>query len=82
MIRLTRLNGQPITVNAELVQWIENSPDTVITLTSGEKLMVLESAKEVAAASVAYRRAITRPGRVAEGSQEKGLSAGEREQRV
>jgi flagellar protein FlbD len=58
MICLTRLNGQSITVNAELIQWVESAPDTVITLTSGEKLMVLESAEQVRSAAMAYRREI------------------------
>jgi flagellar protein FlbD len=47
MIHLTRLNNQPFIVNADLIKFIENSPDTVITLLTGEKLVVLESADEV-----------------------------------
>ena len=58
MISLTRLKGRPITVNAELIQWVESAPDTVITLTGGEKLMVLEGAEEVKRAVIAYRREI------------------------
>ena len=47
MIHLTRLNNQPLVVNADLIKFIENAPDTVITLITGEKLVVRESAAEV-----------------------------------
>jgi len=47
MIYLTRLNNQPLVVNADLIKFIENSPDTVITLLTGEKLIVRESVEEV-----------------------------------
>jgi flagellar protein FlbD len=47
MIHLTRLNNQPLVVNADLIKFIENAPDTVITLLTGEKLVVRESVEEV-----------------------------------
>ncbi|MGA8223755.1 MAG: flagellar FlbD family protein [Candidatus Acidiferrales bacterium] len=47
MIHLTRLNNQPLVVNADLIKFIENAPDTVITLLTGEKLVVRETAQEV-----------------------------------
>lgn len=47
MIQLTRLNNQPLIVNADLIKFIENAPDTVITLLTGEKIVVRESADEV-----------------------------------
>jgi flagellar protein FlbD len=47
MIHLTRLNGQPLVVNADLIKFIENAPDTVITLLTGEKLVVRESVDEL-----------------------------------
>ena len=47
MIHLTRLNSQPLVVNADLIKFIENAPDTVITLLTGEKLVVRESVAEV-----------------------------------
>ena len=56
MICLTRLNQQPIALNADLIKWIESSPDTVITLITGEKLVVLESCEEVIAAVNEFRR--------------------------
>ena len=47
MIHLTRLNNTPLVVNADLIKFIENSPDTVITLITGEKVVVRESAEQV-----------------------------------
>jgi flagellar protein FlbD len=47
MIHLTRLNNQPLVVNADLIKFIENAPDTVITLITGEKLVVREPVEEV-----------------------------------
>jgi flagellar protein FlbD len=56
MIRLTRLNNRPLVVNSDLIKFIENAPDTVITLVTGEKIVVLETAEEVMTRIVAYRR--------------------------
>lgn len=47
MIRITRLNGQEVYVNADLILFLEKSPDTVITLQNGKKLMAKESIPEV-----------------------------------
>jgi flagellar protein FlbD len=47
MIHLTKLNNQPLVLNADLIKFIENAPDTVITLITGEKLVVKESVNEV-----------------------------------
>ena len=47
MIHLTRLNNQPLLVNVDLIKFIENAPDTVITLLTGEKLVVRETVDEV-----------------------------------
>ncbi len=58
MIRLTRLNNQPLAVNSDLIKFIEQAPDTVITLVTGEKLVVRESAEEVLERIVGFRRAI------------------------
>lgn len=43
MIRLTRLNGQEFLLNSELIKFMEETPDTVVTLISGERLVVSES---------------------------------------
>ena len=58
MIHLTRLNHISLVLNAELIESIEVTPDTLISLTTGQKLVVLESADEVVRRVVEYRRAI------------------------
>ena len=58
MIHLTRLNRISLVLNAELIESIDVTPDTLISLTSGQKLVVLESAEEVVRRVVEYRRAI------------------------
>jgi flagellar protein FlbD len=56
MIGLTRLNGRPVVLNAELIETVESTPDTVVSLTSGKKFVVLESPDEVIERVVQYRR--------------------------
>jgi flagellar protein FlbD len=56
MIRLTRLNRQPLVVNSDLIEFIENAPDTVITLINGEKVVVLESTEEILEQIVKFRQ--------------------------
>jgi flagellar protein FlbD len=56
MIELTRLNNHPLVVNSDLIKLVEQAPDTVITLLSGEKIVVRESAQEVLARVVQFRR--------------------------
>jgi len=58
MIRLTRINRVPLVLNADLIEHVEITPDTVIAMTSGQKFMVLESADEVIQKVVDYRRSI------------------------
>ncbi len=58
MIRLTRLNNQPLTVNSDLIKFVEQSPDTLITLVTGEKIVVRETADEVLARLIEFRRSI------------------------
>jgi flagellar protein FlbD len=57
MIRLTRLGGEPFVLNADLICYVEALPDTFITLTSGERLVVTESLDEVMRRAVAYQQA-------------------------
>ncbi len=57
MIRLTRLSGEELVVNAELIETAEATPDTVVTLTTGRKVVVRESLDELIELVVAYRRA-------------------------
>lgn len=56
MIELTKLNGTPFIVNAELIETIEATPDTVITLINGRKMMVKETVDEVVTKAVAYKK--------------------------
>jgi flagellar protein FlbD len=58
MIHLTRLNHRPLVLNADLIESIEVTPDTVISLTTGQKLVVLEPPEEVVRRVVEFRRAI------------------------
>jgi flagellar protein FlbD len=58
VIEATRLNGLPVLVNAELIKFIEATPDTLITLTTGEKIMVKESVEVVAQRVLQYRRLV------------------------
>lgn len=58
MIYLTRLNHSPLVVNSDLIEHIEVTPDTVVALTSGEKILVLESADEVIERVVKFRRSV------------------------
>ena len=59
MIHLTRLNHAPMVLNSDLIEHIEVTPDTVITLTSGQILRVRESADEVVERIVLFRRRIS-----------------------
>ncbi len=56
MIKLTRRNGNPFVLNAELIKFVEEVPDTIITLRDGEKVLVKECADEVVALALEYCR--------------------------
>jgi flagellar protein FlbD len=58
MIHLTRINKLGLVVNADLIEQIETTPDTVVHLTSGQKLVVRESADEIIRKVVEYRQLI------------------------
>jgi flagellar protein FlbD len=58
MIRLTRLNHVPLVLNSDLIEHIEVTPDTVISLTNGQKIMVLETADQVVDRVIEFRRTI------------------------
>jgi flagellar protein FlbD len=55
MIELTRLNGNPMVLNSDLIKTAEASPDTMLTLINGEKLIVREDTAEVVERVLAYR---------------------------
>jgi flagellar protein FlbD len=71
MIQLTRLNNQLLVVNSDLIKFVEKSPDTVLTLVTGEKIVVRETTDDVLDRIVAFRQ------RVLEGltPSKKGVSA-------
>ena len=58
MIRLTRINHVPLVLNADLIEHVEITPDTVIAMTTGQKFMVMESADEVIQKVIEFRRLI------------------------
>lgn len=58
MIRLTRLNGDEFVVNADLIRFVERRPDTYITLTTSERVIVRETLEEVVRRSLAWARAV------------------------
>jgi flagellar protein FlbD len=62
VIALTRLNGQPVMVNSDLIEQIEETPDTVVTLTSGNRLVVRDRMVEIQAKIVEFKRRIYSPG--------------------
>ena len=57
MIKLTRLGGEPLVLNADLILYVEARPDTFITLTTGQRLMVAEAMDEVLRRAMVYQQA-------------------------
>jgi flagellar protein FlbD len=70
MVRLTRLNHAPLVLNSDLIEHIDITPDTVITLTTGQILRVRETAEEVIQRILEYRRRIFGPEAEAPGPSE------------
>ncbi|HBI73546.1 MAG TPA: flagellar protein FlbD [Lachnospiraceae bacterium] len=58
MIEVTRINDKKILINAELIERVEETPDTVITLTSGSKIIVKESRQEIRNLVILYKKEI------------------------
>jgi flagellar protein FlbD len=56
MIRLTQLNGEEFILNAELIRYVEARPDTFVTLTTGERLVVRESMDQVMDLAIRYQQ--------------------------
>ena len=56
MIRLTRLDGEAFVLNAELIRYIESRPDTYVTLTTGDRLVVTEPLDEVMRRAIEYQQ--------------------------
>lgn len=61
MIEVTRLKGSQLTINAELIEMVEETPDTVITLVTGKKLIVSETVSEITDLVIKYKRKIHTP---------------------
>jgi len=57
MITLTKLNGNEFVLNAEMIRYVERCPDTLISLMTGETIMVAETMEEVVRRSIAYQQA-------------------------
>ena len=60
MIALTKLNNQSFVLNADLIKYIESTPDTLVTLTTGERILVKEPSDEVIRRAVQYGRMLRR----------------------
>jgi flagellar protein FlbD len=58
MIHLTRINQVPLVLNSDLIEHIETTPGTVISLTNGQKFVVLETVEEIIRRVIAFRRAV------------------------
>ena len=56
MIKLTRLDGEPFVLNADLIRYVEQRPDTFVTLTSGDRIVVSETMDEVIKRAVEYQQ--------------------------
>ncbi len=56
MIKLTRLDGEPFVLNADLIRYVERRPDTFVTLTTGERIVVGETMDEVVDLAVRYQQ--------------------------
>ncbi len=56
MIRLTKLDGTPIVLNADLIRYVEELPDTYVTLTSGDRMIVLEKMDTVMDRAIVYQQ--------------------------
>jgi len=58
MIKVTRLNHTALILNSDMIEHIEITPDTVITLTSGQKFMVLETPEEIVDEVISFRKSL------------------------
>ena len=56
MIKLTRLDGEAFMLNADMIKYVEQRPDTFITLTSGDRIVVSETPEEVLERAIDYQR--------------------------
>jgi len=61
VIKVTRFNGKKYIINADLIEFIEETPDTVISLTTGRKVIVKEDAEELLKRVIEFRRKASMP---------------------
>lgn len=61
MIAVTRLDGTPILLNMDQIEYIEQTPDTLISLADGAKLVVRETPEQIVERVVEFKRAVARP---------------------
>lgn len=60
MITVTKINGKPIVINAELIRTVEENPDTTIRLTSGDVIIVQEAMSDIVSKCIEYGRHLRR----------------------
>ena len=58
MIRITRFDGTQVVVNSDIIQTVEETPDTIVTLTTGDKMMIKETVDEVIQGVIEYKRSV------------------------
>ena len=56
MIDVTKMNGSKVTINSDLIETVEENPDTVLTLTTGKKIIIKESRQEVKNLVILYKK--------------------------
>lgn len=61
MIKLTRFNGKSLAINADLIQMVEHTPDTIVVLNNGEKILVKEPMEVVMRKAIEYQRLVHNP---------------------
>jgi flagellar protein FlbD len=61
MIMVTRLNHTPLVINPDLIVFMEETPDTIITLSNGEKIAVEEKVNEIIRRVISFRRRVFNP---------------------
>lgn len=69
MIKVTRLNNSELWVNAEMIEFVESTPDTIISLVNNKKIVVKEPAENIVKAVLEYRRQILHIGPRVEGGE-------------
>ncbi len=56
MITLTKFNGSAVVINAELIETVESTPDTIVTLINGKKILVQEPVEDIIELVIVYRQ--------------------------